>query len=368
MILQGPAPSGLDLATPALITSLAEAEALGIDADYDTDNSVDAHKAIKEFYDIALTGAQLWIMVVAQAASLTTILDVAEANYAKLLLDAANGGIRILTVVRNPAGGYSPTVTNGIDADVETAITKAQALAVAYTAQYKPFRVILPVYAYNDTPGDLPDLRALTANRVAVMLGDTASGATSAVGIALGRAAAIPVQRNLGRVKDNALPITAAYIGTSTVEEAAGDVATIHDKGFITFRRHVGFAGYYFSDDPMAAPASDDYGQLANGRVIDKAIFLAYRTYVQELLDEVLIDPATGQIQRGQAKYLQEVVRTVIDNQMTASGEISGVSVEVDPAQNVLSTGKVCIKIRITPVGYLREIEVELGFVNNANA
>jgi hypothetical protein len=367
MILQGPAASGLAVGTPSLITSLAAAEALGINAAYDTDNSVKAHKAIKEFYAGAGTGAELWIMIVSQAVDLETICDKAETDYAVKLLDAANGGIRLLTVVRDPASGYSPTVTNGIDADVEAAITTAQALAEEYRDNYKPLRIILPAYAYNDTPGDLPDLTTRTDNRVAVLLGDSETGARAGVGILLGRLANDPVQRNPGRVKSGALPITAGYIGTNTVEEETNNIATIHNKGFITLRRHVGKAGYFFSDDPTATAETDDYSQISLGRVLDKAIYLAYTVYVDELLDEVLLDADTGRISRAQAKYLQQIATTAINNAMTANNEISGVTVEVDPAQNVLSTGKICIKLRIVPVGYAREIEIELGFSNPAN-
>jgi hypothetical protein len=367
MILQGPAPSGLSLSVPKKITSLQEAVDLGIDADYDTDNSVSAYKAIKEFYAEALSGAELWIIVISQAVDMETAFDVSETNYAVKLLDAAAGGIRMLAMVRNPAGGYSPTVTNAIDADVEAAIVTAQALAVAYTAKYKPLRIILPSYAYDGTAADLPNLKSLTNNRVSVMLGDSASGGTAGVGILLGRLASDPVQRNPGRVKTGALPITAAYIGTETVEDAGNDVTTIHDKGFITLRRHVGFSGFYFTDDPTATAATDDYSSFARGRVLDKAIFLAYTTYVNELLDEIQIDPDTGKMPRQQIKYLQTIAESAINNTMTAAGEIAGVSVQVDPDQNVLSTNKVCIKLRLVVLGYAKEIEIELGFDNPAN-
>lgn len=368
MILQGPAASGLTVGTPKLLTSLQDAVDVGIDATYDSDNTVTAYKAIREFYADAGTGAQLWIMIISQAVDMETAFDKAEVNYAVKLLDAASGGIRLLTMVRNPAGGYTPTVTNAIDADVEAAIVTAQALAVEYTNNYKPLRVILPVYAYTGTAADLPNLKSGTQNRVAVFIGDSATGGTAGVGILLGRLAAQPVQRNPGRVKTGALPITAGYIGSETVEAAGGDVTVIHDKGFITLRKHVGLAGYYFSDDPTATAATDDYSSLANGRVLDKAIYLTYTVYVNELLDEVLIDPDTGRIARAQAKYLQTIAQTQLDNTMTAAGEISGVTVEVDPAQNVLSTNKVCVKLRIVPLGYLREIEIELGFNNPQNS
>lgn len=367
MILQGPAPGTLELSAPKLLTSLSDAEDLGINQAYDTANSLTAYKAIKEFYEEAKTGAKLWVMVISQAVSMETAMDKAETLYAKRLLDAANGGIRMLTIVRNPAAGYSPTVTNAMDSDVVAAIVKAQALALEYTSNYKPLRVILPVYAYSGTAADLPDLKTRTDNRVAVMIGDSATGTTAGVGILLGRLASQPVQRNAGRVKTGALPIINGYIGQETVLQAAGDVTVIHDKGFITLRTHVGLAGFYFSDDPTATAATDDYSQLSLGRVLDKGIFLAYKTFVNELLDEIRINATTGKIETVVAKGFQQSIESAIRNTMTANNEISGVTVEVDPDQNVLSTSKIVVKLRIVPLGYSREIEVNLGFSNPAN-
>jgi hypothetical protein len=56
---------------------------------------------------------------------------------------------------------------------------------------------------------------------------------------------------------------------------------------------------------------------------------------------------------------------------MTANGELSadvtdpkdrGVECFIDPTQNVISTSKVNIKIRIKPFGYARYIDIYLGF------
>jgi hypothetical protein len=364
MILQGPAPASLALLEPKLITSLQDAVDLGITADYDSSNSTRAYKAIKEFYDGAGSGAQLWIMVVSNALNMETIMDVSEANYAVKLLDAAGGGIRMLTVVRDPAVGYVPTIVDGIDDDVLKAATKAQALALAYTAKYKPLRVILPAHEYDGGAGGLPDLKLLTHNRVAVLLGDTVTGDKTAVGVLLGRLASDPVQRNPGRVKTGSLPIIAAFLDDETLEDADGDVAVIDGKGFITFRRHVGLAGYYFTNDHTATGATDDYRSLARGRIIDKAIFLAYTVYLNELLDEIRVDATTGRIERAQAKYLQQICESQINAAMTSNDEIISVAVFVDANQNVLSTGMICAELRIVPFGYAEEIKIDLGFTN----
>lgn len=368
LILQGIAASGLNLLVPKQITSLQDAIDLGIDAAYDTDNSVSVYRHIKDFYAEAQTGAKLWIMLVSQAVTLDTLVDKAESDYAVKLLDAADGKIRLLSIARNPAGGYSEdTATNEIDAEVVTAITNAHALGEEYATNFKPLRILLGATYYAGTVGDLVDLKTLDKNRVGVLLGDTVSGNLAAVGLLLGRLAAIPVQRNIGRVKSGSLAITSAYIGSATLEASEGDIASIHDKGFITLRRYVGKAGYFFTDDPTATAATDDYNSVARGRVIDKAIRLAYATFVEEILDEVEIDDQ-GRIATEKAKYYQAIIENQIDTAMTANGEISSVSVQVDAEQNVLSTNQICIELRIVPVGYAKEIVIKLGFDNPANS
>jgi len=191
------------------------------------------------------------------------------------------------------------------------------------------------------------------------------TGKGSALGLAIGRLAAVPVQRNLGRVKNGALAISTAFIGTAELSTVEGTIGAIHDKGFITLRRYVGKAGYYWTDDPTATAATDDYNSVARGRVIDKAISIAYATFVEEVLDEVQIDSA-GKIETSRAKYYQTIIETAINTAMTAEGEISSVDALVDPAQNVLSTGQICVELRIVPVGYAKTILVKLGFNNPA--
>ncbi len=370
LLLQGVAVSGgIQLLTPTLINSLQDAEDVGLDAAYDTANTVRVYKHIKEFYDEAGTGAPLWIMLVAQAVSMEDMCDKAEANYAVKLLDAAGGKIRVLGVTRSPAGGYSPdTTANHIDLDVVTAIDFAQALAVEYTAKFAPLRVVLEARAYTGTVGSLVNLKSRDDNRVALMLGDTVTGGNGAVGLLLGRVSAIPVQRKVARVKDGSLTVAAAYVGSETIEVAAGDIATIHDKGFITIRTYPRKAGYFFTDDPTATSATDDYNTLSRGRILDKMITIAYDTYSNEILDEIEIDTTSGRIAIDKAKYYQRIIENAIETAMVAEGELSGVTALIDPTQNVLSTNKVVVELRGVPVGYGANFEIKLGFNNPATA
>ncbi|SFO33008.1 hypothetical protein SAMN05428949_4972 [Chitinophaga sp. YR627] len=360
LVLTGVATAGLPLGTPKVIFSLSEAQDLGILA---TGSNASAHRHIREFYDIAGEGAELYIMTVADTVTLTQMADLTNATGAAKLLDAAQGRIRLLGLTRTPAGSYIPGLTDGLDKDSLDAISKAQQLALAYAAQYKPVRVLIEGRKLDTTNlATLKDLRTYTANHAGIVIGSTTNDGSASVGLVLGRAASIPVQRNLGRVKDGALPILSAYVNTAKAEDlTSGDL--LHDKGYIFLRTFVGRSGYYLNDDPMCAPVTDDYSQLALGRVIDKATIVAYQTYVEELNDEITIDES-GKISVPVIKYLQNKIESAVNLAMV--DEISSFSAYIDASQNVLSTGKLTVKAAIVPMGYTKTIEVLLGFTNPA--
>jgi len=362
-------PSGLALATPKVIFNLKEAEALGITSALFPKQ----HRQIKEFYDgiLYITGsenAELWIMLVADTTSLTQMADNTNASGAKKLLDGASGRIKLLGFSRVPASGYTPTTTNGIDLDVENAVTNAQVLAAAAATAQKPVRCLIEgrnmLFA---SVGSWPDLRALSANRVGIVAWSTANDKSASLGFVLGVACGLPVQRNIGRVKNGPLPLTVQpYIGDSTVEAALASLDSVHDKGYIILRTLVGKAGYFMNDDPMAAPTSDDYAQLGRGRVIDKAHRITYLTLVDELNDDVdTIDG--GKLHPAVIATINAKVERAVKTQM--AGELSAnedgtVAFRsfIDPDQNVLSTSLLKMKMRARPKGYLKDIEVDLGF------
>jgi hypothetical protein len=370
LILQSPvAPAGLALATPAQIFSVSDAIALGITAAFDTANSTNCFKQINDFYATAGQGKELWIMILVNTTLMTTLLDVTQTTMAYALINGANGRIKMLGVSRKPAGSYTATYTGQLDADVANALPKAQALGDAFAALYKPFRVLIDGRDFQGTLSSLTNLRASAYNRVAVVLGaDTVSTKESMVGRVLGRFAAGPVQRNIGRVKDGDIGITSAFFNGTTLLTDIKDIASasldnVNDLGYIFPRKIVGLNGYYFNDDPTAAPIGDDFGQVARGRIIDKATVVAYTTYVTELSDDIDVD-STGKIAPGVAKYYQGKIETALRNAFfggTFGAEVSDIKVVVDPNQNIITTNKIVVTVYIQPKAYSKTIEVSLG-------
>lgn len=369
LILSGIAvASTLALATPYQVFNLKQAEALGLNAAYDTTNGTDAYKHVKDFYAAAGDGAELWLMVVANTVTLAQAAD-KDMAFANTLLQAAGGRVRLLGITRSPAGSYVVTRSGGLDSDVAAALPKAQALAAKYEALQQPVAIWLEGRDYSGTVADLTDLKASAYNSVSVLLAsDKSTGKGAFVGFALGYEAALPVQRKISRVKNGDLGIVNAYLsnGATVSGLSRSEIEAIHDKGYVLVMRHSGKNGYFFTGDPTATSATDDYNSRARRRTINKAIELAYATYLEELDDDIEIDELTGQMEAGVIKGFQASIESAIIASMVAPGELSGVEVLIDPLQNVLSTNTVEIALALTPKGYAQQINVLLGFKNPA--
>lgn len=356
------------LKTPYKITSIADLEALGVTAA----NNPRLYAEVTNFYLQAGTGSKipLWVFGVSDTTTLAQMAAAGDLTMSPALLIAAQGEIRGLLFARKPAAGYTPTVTAGIDADCYAAATAAQALCGYAQNTFKtPIFAIIEGRSYTGVPANLTDMTASTLNRVAILIGDTASDTgNAAIGLLGGKIASIPVQRNIGRVKDGALAVDNAYVKATAV--ALADVESLHNKGFITFRAHVGRNGVFFSNDPLCTTISDDYHRLALRRVADKAFRIAYVTLLNNLLDELPV-LSDGTLQPAISKNWETQMENAISLSMTANGELSadaanandrGVKCYINPSQNVISTSKITGVVRIRPFGYADYLEFSLGF------
>ena len=358
------------LNTPYLITKLDELVSKGITSD-SSDANATLYKAVKEFYDEAPDGSKLWIMGVADTVTIADIVDKTKDN-AKKLLVAANGTIRTLAVKIKDKSAYTPTVTTGIDGTVRTAITNAQALAEwATETLFAPVMVLLEGRHYTGNAETLVSNPVNTGNnnRVGVVIGDTvADSKGAAVGLLAGRIASIPVQRSVARVRTGSIVATTMYIGGVAAE--LGNPETINDCGFICPRTFVGKGGYFWSDDKLAAEASDDYSLMPRRRVADKAYRITYTTLVNEVAEEISVTD-DGKISAPVVKAIQTAVESAIVNNMTSRGNLGndpsdpndmGVECYINPDQNIVATSRLDVQVRIKPHGYSKYINVSLGF------
>jgi hypothetical protein len=360
---------------------LSDAEAKGITEAYDIANKSLAWHHIKDFFFAGGNGIELYVMVVVNTTIMKDMADKTK-TMMPVLLDGAKGRICLMGITRVPDAGYTAAHTSGLDDDVFDAVAKAQESAVDAFDKYWPIQVLVEGRLYEGVAGDAKNMRdastGCNANRVSVVISqdhDTAAldarfAKYANVGFALGRLASIGVQRNMGRVKDGPMAIDNPALSNNALMKTftTADLDALYDKGYIFLDKEDGKAGFYFVDDSCACPIDDDYAFINRGRTIDKAVRLIRTTYVNELKDDIDIDPATGRIGAEVIKSYQASCLKTLQINMQARGEISGKSVNIDANQNVLATDKVEVVVGIVPKGMVREIQVTLGFLNPANS
>lgn len=346
--------------------SISEVEAKGINAAYDAINTALAYKHCKDFYELAGEGAELWLLVVAKTLTLTEILD-PTLDYAKKLLMSQQGRIKLLGVTRVPDNAYNPTITQGIDPDVITAVTKAQQLVIQEQSSYRPVQILVEGRAFQGNVGTAYNFSAGTQNRISVVLGYDAPGIQATMlGRALGKLASLSVQQNIGQVDTGDIGITNVFLSStqniSTFTRSALNILT--SKGYIFPIKHPNINGFFFSNDPTCTGTNDDYNRITRGRVMDKVFRIVSAVYVRDLLKFIQVNVNTGKIPAANLKALQAKMERAINQKMTNEQEISGVICIIDPLQDVIATNTLKVKLDIIPVGYFETISVTIGFSN----
>jgi len=341
--------------------SLEDAKDAGIT---EADNPF-AYKHVKAFYDYAQTGSELWIMLVSDATSMESIADNTQ-DFAKKLLNEAGGRIRVLGIIKKSLG--TETAANGLDADVDKAVIKAQKLSTEFAYKYFPVRVLISANNFNGNVQELKDYSTTEFNRVSLVIANTDGEKEASIGLALGRLASIPVQRKIHRVRDGAVENTAAYYTSGAkVETLTTAWDELADKNYIFLRNFAGRAGFYFSTDSTLTKETDDFKTLSNGFVMDKAVIIAYNVLVENLADEIPVT-ASGTIHPAIIKSWQNAIESNINGLMTSAGELSNCKVIIDETQDVLTTGKLIVQIQLQPVGYAEYITVNIGFTTKIDA
>lgn len=369
LICHGVASDDFALGDILIFRELAEAEAKGITVAYDTTNTVHLWRHIADFYLTAPAGTPLYVMPVAKTVTMAQMVAY-DGNYAPALHESANGAIRLLSFA----------TTDVTFANIILAAVDAQELYNWAFDNFMPCSIFLEGRSCPADLSTLGDLRDPStgpdANRVSVVICNDAAITTDADGdptgyngyaavcLVMGRAAGIPVQRNIGRVKDGRLPVTTPALsnGDLIADLSLATLDGINGKGYIFMRNHVGKAGAFFNGDHTAVKIDSDFASISRGRPMDKAVRIVRQVYVEELLDDIDLDPATGKMAPEVLTAYQQSCDGAININMTANGEISGGKTYVDPDQDVISTDKVKTKLKIVPKGMVKEIEVELGY------
>jgi len=246
--------------------------------------------------------------------------------------------------------------------------------------EHMPLSVIYGADSDTISTGSFADLRDLStvSPNVSVMIGqdgdnDGAALFTSggfsipAIGAGLGAISSAKVNESIAWVSKfnfsggGELENPAIGDGTLVKDLTTASKDALNTKGYIFLLKHVGIAGTYVNENSTCDVVTSDYAYMAEVRTIDKAIRGIRTALLPELNSPIQINPSDGTISIYTIKSLENLAQKPL-TQMEIDKELSGSSVTIDPAQDVLSTSKVEVTVRLVPYATAREIEVTIGF------
>lgn len=188
----------------------------------------------------------------------------------------------------------------------------------------------------------------------------------SCLGAELGAVAAAKVSENIGWVgkfnlSDGTELDTAAFSNGTLFRNVSTSLQNqLNNHRYTYIKKFEGTPGAYFNDSFTCTLSTSDYAFIENNRTIDKAI-RNVRVNLLPALNSPLTLNSNGTLSDTTIAYFTTLAENALE-QMERDQEVSAFEVTIDSTQNVLSTSKVAISIKIVPVGVARQIEVTIGF------
>ena len=367
------ATSALALKEAKELISLEEAVALGIDPVYDDTNDILAHHHIDEFFRVNPNG------------NLFVVLDDGTLTVADIKTIVKNfAEIKAIGIVRNNA--TAPADMGALVAGYQTMVNELRLESRNISAVLVEGAVFTAglISAY-------PDARSYAAENVSIVISQdpliravkAAHETYAAIGTALGAISVRNVNENIGSVDIENKP--SGYRGnsnytltsaerkrwlTAKLQEgrdfhslSAAEIKALATKGYILVGFYNGYPGYYFTDSHTCIEVASDYSRIENNRVWDKAAALGRTALLPRVKSNILKDPTTGFIRDIEAAELETLAETAIKT-MEASGEISGVSIYIDPKQSISDDVPLKVKGQVLFNDILHSMEFDLGLTN----
>lgn len=215
------------------------------------------------------------------------------------------------------------------------------------------------VIAGQDGKGVAAELYADKAN--------TGKASVSGIGVWLGITSRARVHQAISAVKyfPTGVEVPAFGDGTLLRDLDTAVIEALDTARYLFFVTYDGIADSYFNDSHTMDDPASDYASIESVRTMDKAVRGIRRALLPELGGELYIDDE-GRLSIGTVEYLTLVANRPLED-MRKAGELSGVSVEIDPDQNVLATSEVEFVINQVGVGVLRKIKCKIGYAGSLN-
>ena len=273
-------------------------------------------------------------------------------------------------------GGTYPTLVADADARDDASVVAIQAAMDALGVGYEYARCITSAPSPFDYP-TLSDWSAdITLNFANVDALRTSVGAglvhllDPTIGAYVYRSVAFPLSARLASTKVHVDPAWVALGGVPGVRALVHDErleAGLDDARFSTMTTLVGQPGYFITNGRLMAPPSSDYQLVQYGRVMDKICRYTYGYFLQRLSQSVRLNPTTGRILEVEAQGLENGNDAQLAANVVSDGNVSAVKTTVSRTDNLaVPNAPFHAQVATVPLGYLKQIVVNLFFVNPA--
>lgn len=181
---------------------------------------------------------------------------------------------------------------------------------------------------------------------------------------AAARIAKVAISVDPGRVRDGAIPGVLELIYDERLSPGADDA------GFLAMCTRIGRAGFYVNQGTMKAAEDSDYQTVDRIRVINRACKVARDGLMRYLLDNIVVDSATGYIDEIEAVNIENAINSQLEAALITSlpRHASSTRVELPRNVNLLTTSQITARVRVVPLATAREIVAEVGLENPAAA
>lgn len=197
---------------------------------------------------------------------------------------------------------------------------------------------------------------------------NTGKASVSGLGAWLGITSKAAVHQSIASVENFPTGVDLPAFGDGTLlrDLDTAIIESLDTSRFLFFVTYDGFADSYFNDSHTMDDATSDYAMIENVRTMDKAVRGIRKALLPKLGGTLYVDAETGQLASYEVEYLTTIANKPLED-MQKAGELSGLLVEIDPDQDVLSSSELEIVIKQVPVGVLRRIKCKIGFAKSLN-
>lgn len=344
LLASGVAVTGkVQLKTLYRLTKVSDAVALGVDAAYDTANSVLVYYNISQFYKKAVEGTILYLYLVSKTTVMSTFIGTSDFDDMLKDTSVVGGeaspndrvrGLGVLFATDTPA----PTGTDVIYSDVIPTINALQTKLKTFETNYG-WR---PAYAIVDgnhlkLNASRPDFSQLGADIVSCMISNSDGSVCGEVGYPLGVNSLYPSQYNLGNGTFGRLSGSWYFTdGTSVQDYTDAELKNLGLKQALFVREALGQGGIFFNDAPTCELTTKDLCTIMSQRLRDKVKQLSME-YLATLVNTPIDSIGNNADPRALAGYKASLERILFTLQANRTGE-NGDNLGVGELSNVVCT------------------------------